>query len=126
MPGDLSWMEDRYKQLSQESFTLGAPTLESPNEPRCTMDGTPTIMLSSNNYLNLPHPKVVSAMVEATKNMVQEVVAFVQLLAQWTSILQLRKSSRIQKVESALIYSAGYILQMSGLYQHWFPVHKTS
>ena len=68
MPGDMSWMEARYQELSEQSLLWEPPTLESPNQPRCNMDGKPTIMLSANNYLNLTtHPKVVNAMIEATK-----------------------------------------------------------
>ena len=110
MPGDLSWMEDRYKQLSQESLLWEPPTLESPNEPRCTMDGTPTIMLSSNNYLNLTtHPKVVSAMVEATKKYgagsgsVRAIAGTMDI-----HLAAEKKVAEFKKVESALIYSAGY------------------
>ena len=68
MAGDLSWMEERYAQLEEQSLLWQPPTLESANTPRCTMDGKPTIMLSANNYLNLTtHPKVVDAAIEATR-----------------------------------------------------------
>ena len=68
MPGDMSWMKERYLELSNQSLLWEPPTLESPNQPRCNMDGKPTIMLSANNYLNLTtHPKVMNAMIEATK-----------------------------------------------------------
>ena len=68
MPGDMSWMEERYRELSSNSLLWEPPTLESPNQPRCNMDGKPTIMLSANNYLNLTtHPKVTGAMIDATK-----------------------------------------------------------
>ena len=68
MPGDMSWMKARYDELSEKSLLWEPPTLESPNQPRCRMDGKPTIMLSANNYLNLTtHPKVKQAMLEATE-----------------------------------------------------------
>ncbi|MCH1480999.1 MAG: aminotransferase class I/II-fold pyridoxal phosphate-dependent enzyme, partial [Candidatus Poseidoniaceae archaeon] len=67
MPGDMTWMKQRYEELSSQSLLWEPPTLESPNQPRCSMNGKPTIMLSANNYLNLTtHPKVVKAMVDAT------------------------------------------------------------
>ena len=67
MPGDMSWMKARFDELQSKSLLWEPPTLEGPNEPRCQMDGQPTIMLSANNYLNLTtHPKVVAAMQEAT------------------------------------------------------------
>ena len=68
MAGDLSWMEERYSHLEDEALLWQPPTLESANQPRCTMDGKPTIMLSANNYLNLTtHPKVVEASIAATR-----------------------------------------------------------
>ena len=68
MPGDMTWMKQRFDELHEKSLLWEPPTLEGPNQPRCTMEGKPTIMLSANNYLNLTtHPKVVQAMVEATK-----------------------------------------------------------
>ena len=68
MPGDMSWMKSRYDELSEKSLLWEPPTLESPNQARCKMDGKPTIMLSANNYLNLTtHPKVKQAMLDATE-----------------------------------------------------------
>ena len=86
MPGDMSWMEERYQELSSQSLLWEPPTLESPNQPRCDMDGKPTIMLSANNYLNLTtHPKVMNAMIEATKNTVLGVVVLEPLQELWIS-----------------------------------------
>ena len=68
MAGDLSWMEERYSHLEEQALLWQPPTLESANQPRCMMDGKPTIMLSANNYLNLTtHPKVVEASIAATR-----------------------------------------------------------
>lgn len=110
MPGDLSWMEERYQQLSQQSLLWEPPTLESPNEPRCTMDGKPTIMLSANNYLNLTtHPKVVSAMIDATKKYGAGSGSVRAIAGTMDIHLEAeRKVAEFKKVESALIYSAGY------------------
>ena len=68
MAGDLSWMEERYSHLEEQSLLWEPPTLEGANQPRCMMDGKPTIMLSANNYLNLTtHPKVVEASIAAIR-----------------------------------------------------------
>ena len=68
MAGDLSWREERYSHLEEQSLLWQPPTLEGANQPRCVMDGKPTIMLSANNYLNLTtHPKVVEASIAATR-----------------------------------------------------------
>ena len=62
------WMAERYEMLVSGGLNWEPPTLESASEPECTVDGQRMIMLSANNYLNLTtHPKVISAMIEATE-----------------------------------------------------------
>ena len=114
MPGDMSWMEARYQELSEQSLLWEPPTLESPNQPRCNMDGKPTIMLSANNYLNLTtHPKVVNAMIEATKKYgagsgsVRAIAGTMDI-----HLAAERKVAEFKKVEAALIYSAGYTVNV--------------
>lgn len=114
MPGDMSWMEARYQELSEQSLLWEPPTLESPNQPRCNMDGKPTIMLSANNYLNLTtHPKVVNAMIEATKKYgagsgsVRAIAGTMDI-----HIAAEQKVAEFKKVEAALIYSAGYTVNV--------------
>ena len=114
MPGDMSWMEARYQDLSEQSLLWEPPTLESPNQPRCNMDGKPTIMLSANNYLNLTtHPKVVNAMIEATKKYgagsgsVRAIAGTMDI-----HLAAEQKVAEFKKVEAALIYSAGYTVNV--------------
>lgn len=114
MPGDMSWMEARYQELSEQSLLWEPPTLESPNQPRCSMDGKPTIMLSANNYLNLTtHPKVVNAMIEATKKYgagsgsVRAIAGTMDI-----HLAAEQKVAEFKKVEAALIYSAGYTVNV--------------
>ena len=114
MPGDMSWMEARYQELSEQSLLWEPPTLESPNQPRCNMDGKPTIMLSANNYLNLTtHPKVVNAMIEATKKYgagsgsVRAIAGTMDI-----HLAAEQKVAEFKKVEAALIYSAGYTVNI--------------
>ena len=114
MPGDMSWMEARYQELSEQSLLWEPPTLESPNQPRCNMDGKPTIMLSANNYLNLTtHPKVVNAMIEATKKYgagsgsVRAIAGTMDI-----HLAAEQKVAEFKKVEAALIYSAGYTVNV--------------
>ena len=67
MSGDISWMKERFEALKEQGLEWNPPTLQSANQPRVTMDGKSTIMLSANNYLNLTnHPKIVQAMIDAT------------------------------------------------------------
>ena len=68
MPGDLSWMEQRYSQLKREGLDWKLRALQSSSTPRCNVDGNDMVMLCANNYLNLTtHPRVVDAMIEATR-----------------------------------------------------------
>ena len=110
MPGDLSWMNDRYEQLKAQNLQWSPPTLESPSIPRCTFDGNPMIMLSANNYLNLTtHPKVVEAMIEATKKYgagsgsVRAIAGTMDIHIEAEA-----KVAEFKGVESSLIHSAGY------------------
>ena len=110
MAGDLSWMHARFDELQSQSLQWEPPTLEGANVPRCQMDGKDTIMLSANNYLNLTtHPKVVEAMIEATKTYgagsgsVRAIAGTMDLHLQAE-----QKVAEFKGVESSLIYSAGY------------------
>ena len=114
MPGDMSWMEARYQELSDQSLLWEPPTLESPNQPRCDMDGKPTIMLSANNYLNLTtHPKVINAMIDATRKYgagsgsVRAIAGTMDI-----HLAAENKVAEFKKVEAALIYSAGYTVNV--------------
>ncbi|MBT3419620.1 MAG: aminotransferase class I/II-fold pyridoxal phosphate-dependent enzyme [Euryarchaeota archaeon] len=103
-------MKERYEQLSSQSLLWEPPTLESSNEPRCTIEGKPTIMLSANNYLNLTtHPKVIDAMVEATKKYGSGSGSVRAIAGTMDIHLEAEKKvAEFKKVESSLIYSAGY------------------
>ncbi len=114
MPVDMSWMKERYHELYNQSLLWEPPTLESPNQPRCNMDGKPTIMLSANNYLNLTtHPKVMNAMIEATKKYgagsgsVRAIAGTMDI-----HLAAEKKVAEFKKVEAALIYSAGYTVNV--------------
>ena len=114
MPGDMTWMKQRYEELSNQSLLWEPPTLESPNQPRCSMNGKPTIMLSANNYLNLTtHPKVVKAMVDATtkygagSGSVRAIAGTMDI-----HLAAEEKVAEFKKVEAALIYSAGYTVNV--------------
>ena len=110
VPGDMTWMKQRFDELNEKSLLWEPPTLEGPNQPRCTMEGKPTIMLSANNYLNLTtHPKVVQAMVDATttygagSGSVRAIAGTMDLHLEAE-----RTVADFKGVEAALIYSAGY------------------
>ena len=110
MAGDLSWMESRYLELKDESLLWEPPTLEGANQAHCTMDGKPTIMLSANNYLNLTtHPKVVEAMVDATRKYGAGSGSVRAIAGTMDIHLEAEKKvAEFKEVEASLIYSAGY------------------
>ena len=62
------YLGEEYQRLVRESLTWEPKELQSSSGPSCTIDGREVVMLAANNYLNLStHPKVVNAMIEATK-----------------------------------------------------------
>jgi glycine C-acetyltransferase len=62
------YLGEEYQRLVRESLTWEPKELQSSSGPSCTIGGKEVVMLAANNYLNLStHPKVVNAMIEATK-----------------------------------------------------------
>ncbi len=110
MPGDTSWMDERFRELSAQNLQWDPPTLESASTPRCRMDGEAMIMLSANNYLNLTtHPRVVAAMIDATKEFGAGSGSVRAIAGTMEMHLQAEQTvANFKGVEAALIYSAGY------------------
>ena len=103
-------MKKRFDDLKGQGLEWNPPTLQSANQPRVTMDGRSTIMLSANNYLNLTnHPRVVQAMIDATKKYgagsgsVRAIAGTMDIHLEAES-----KVAEFKQVEASLIYSAGY------------------
>ena len=110
MPGDTSWMNNRYNELVKQGLDWQLKSLESANMPRCDVDGTKQIMLCANNYLNLTtHPRVINAMIEATMELgagsgsVRAIAGNMKLHEDAE-----KKVAEFKGVEASLIYSAGY------------------
>ena len=62
------YLGEEYQRLVRENLNWELKVLESPSEPICIVNGNEVLMLCANNYLNLAtHPKVVNAMLEATR-----------------------------------------------------------
>lgn len=103
-------MNARFRELDEQSLLWQPPTLEGSNSARCIMDGKPTIMLSANNYLNLTtHPRVVEAAIEATRKYGAGSGSVRAIAGTMDIHLEAeRKVADFKKVESSLIYSAGY------------------
>lgn len=110
MPGDQSWMIDKYSSLVEQGLDWRLRSLESASEPRCIVDGRENIMLCANNYLNLTtHKKVVNAMIDATKKFgagsgsVRAIAGNLELHENLESTI-----AEFKGVEAALTFSAGY------------------
>lgn len=103
-------MKERFDSLKSQGLEWNPPTLETANQPRCTIDGRPTIMLSANNYLNLTnHPKVVEAMIAATRKYGAGSGSVRAIAGTMDIHLEAEKKvAEFKGVEAALIYSAGY------------------
>jgi len=62
------YLGEEYRRLVRENLHWELKVLEAASGPTCVVDGREVIMLCANNYLNLAtHPKVVNAMIEATR-----------------------------------------------------------
>ncbi len=63
-----AYLQEEYERLAREGLTWEPRELMGGNKPISIFDGREVLVLCSNNYLNLStHPKVVEAMIEATK-----------------------------------------------------------
>ena len=103
-------MSERYSELTNQNLQWDPPTLESASEAECIVDGQRMIMLSANNYLNLTtHPRVVAAMVEATKRYGAGSGSVRALSGTMDIHLEAEaKVAEFKGVEASLIYSSGY------------------
>ena len=114
MVADTSWMSRRFNELQNQGLDWNPPTLETANDAKCTIDGKQTIMLSSNNYLNLTnHQRVIDAMTSATEKYgagsgsVRAIAGTMDI-----HLSAEKKVAEFKKVESSLIYSAGYTVNV--------------
>ena len=114
MVADTSWMSKRFNELQNQGLDWNPPTLETANDAKCTIDGKQTIMLSANNYLNLTnHKRVIDAMTSATEKYgagsgsVRAIAGTMDI-----HLAAEKKVAEFKKVESSLIYSAGYTVNV--------------
>jgi|TARA_B110000196_G_scaffold184757_1_gene158355 glycine C-acetyltransferase len=114
MVADTSWMSQRFSELQNQGLDWNPPTLETANDAKCIIDGKETIMLSANNYLNLTnHKKVIDAMISATEKYgagsgsVRAIAGTMDI-----HLAAEKKVAEFKKVESSLIYSAGYTVNV--------------
>jgi glycine C-acetyltransferase len=64
----IKYLGEEYQRLREEGLSWEPRELQGPSRPVSIVEGREVVVMCSNNYLNLStHPKVVEAMVEATK-----------------------------------------------------------
>ena len=114
MVADTSWMTKRFDELQNQGLDWNPPTLETANDAKCTIDGKQTIMLSANNYLNLTnHKRVIDAMTSATEKYGAGSGSVRAIAGTMDIHLEAEKKvAEFKKVESSLIYSAGYTVNV--------------
>jgi glycine C-acetyltransferase len=114
MVADTSWMSKRFNELKNQGLDWNPPILETANDAKCIIDGKETIMLSANNYLNLTnHQKVIDAMLSATKKYGAGSGSVRAIAGTMDIHLEAEKKvAEFKKVESSLIYSAGYTVNV--------------
>ena len=114
MVADTSWMTKRFDELQNQGLDWNPPTLETANDAKCTIDGKQTIMLSANNYLNLTnHERVIDAMTSATEKYGAGSGSVRAIAGTMDIHLEAEKKvAEFKKVESSLIYSAGYTVNV--------------
>jgi len=105
------YLGDEYARLVRESLNWELKELQSASEPLCTVDGKQVIMLCANNYLNLAtHPKLVNAMVEATKNLGAGAGSDRSIAGNMTLHEELdRRLAEFKKAPASLTYQTGFM-----------------
>jgi len=106
-----TYLGDEYERLVRESLNWELKELQSPSEPVCTVDGKQVIMLCANNYLNLAtHPKVVEAMIEATRKYGAGAGSDRSISGNMTVHEELdRRLARFKNAPASLTYQTGFM-----------------
>lgn len=106
-----AYLGEEYQRLREEDLTWEPKELQSSSGPSCTIDGKDVIMLAANNYLNLStHPKVVSAMIEATKTYGAGAGSDRSIAGDMTLHEELdRRLARFKRAPASLTYQTGFM-----------------
>ncbi len=105
-----AFLHEEYQKLVDQNLNWNLRVLEGPSAARCIVDGTPVIMLCSNNYLNLSnHPRL--------KKAAQDIIethgvgsGSVRAIAGTMDIhMEVEKAlARFKGTEASLIYQTGF------------------
>lgn len=111
-----AYLGEEVARLKKENLAWIIRELQSASQPHAKVDGKDVLMMCTNNYLNLStHPKVVSAMIEATKKYGAGAGA-VPVLSGNTSLQKEfeEKFAKFKGVEASLLCQTGFAVN-SGL-----------
>ena len=106
-----AYLGEEYQRLVREDLTWEPKELQSSSGPSCTIEGRDVIMLAANNYLNLAtHPKVVNAMIEATKTYGAGAGSDRSIAGDMTLHEELdRRLARFKNAPASLTYQTGFM-----------------
>lgn len=105
------YLGEEYQRLVRESLNWELKVLETASEPLCVVNGKKVIMLCANNYLNLAtHPKVVNAMIEATRKYGAGAGSDRSIAADMTVHEELdRRLARFKNAPASLTFQTGFM-----------------
>jgi len=105
------YLGNEYQRLVNENLNWELKELQTANEPVCTVDGREVIMLCANNYLNLStHPKLVKAMIEATKKYGAGAGSDRSISGNMTVHEELdRRLAKFKRAPASLTYQTGFM-----------------
>ena len=105
-----AYLGEEVARLKKENLAWTIRELQSASQPHAKVDGKDVLVMCTNNYLNLStHPKVVNAMIEATKKWGAGAGA-VPVLSGNTSLQQEfeKKFAKFKGVEASLLCQTGF------------------
>ncbi len=107
-----AYLGEEYQRLVREDLTWEPKELQSSSGPSCTIEGKEVVMLAANNYLNLStHPKVVSAMIEATKTYGAGAGSDRSIAGDMTLHEELdRRLAQFKRAPASLTYQTGFMV----------------
>lgn len=105
------YLAEEYQRLVRENLNWELKELQTACEPVCVVDGKEVIMLCANNYLNLStHPKVVEAMIEATRKYGAGAGSDRSIAGNMTLHEELdRRLARFKRAPASLTFQTGFM-----------------
>jgi glycine C-acetyltransferase len=105
-----AFLKEEYQKLVDQNLNWKLRILEGPSAPRCVVEGTPVIMLCSNNYLNLSnHPRLKKAARDIIDTHGVGSGSVRAIAGNMDIHMQVEKAlARFKRTEASLIYQTGF------------------